>query len=136
MSSEKKPTSVVRFGLLALFMLSVLAFRPIRAQWLEFLIASPEAKYRYLIIAGWFGLALLFGLALYAWLGGAARIWQWIEDAANKLRIGWPLALLIVVGTAGDFPSATARALLLLLRQCLHPLLAADRLYSWSALSC
>lgn len=104
MTSESKQSGVVQYGLVALFILSVLAYRPIRNQWLGFSLVSAASKYRYLVTAGWIGLALLFGLALYAWLGGASRIWQLIEDISKRLKPVWPLASLLFLALLVTFP--------------------------------
>lgn len=104
MNPDKQQSGIVRYGLVALFILSVLAFRPVRNLWLDFSLVSPEAKYRYLVTAGWVGLALLFGLLVYTWLGGEARIWQMIDSSSNRLRLPWPLAVLLSLALLVVFP--------------------------------
>jgi hypothetical protein len=104
MTENTEKSRSVKYGLLGLLMLSVLAFRPVRALWIEFSLSVPGNRYRLLQWLGWAALALLFLLALYAWLGGAGRIWYVIEGGGRLFTKVWVLALPVFVLLLAAYP--------------------------------
>jgi len=104
MNDKDQSALTIKIGLACMLVMSVLAFLPIRRQFIIFANGVPGTKYWYTEMAGWAVLALLFGLVVYAFAAGAGHITQFIQRSSSFLSRIRPLSLLIFAALLASYP--------------------------------